>query len=97
MARSRCSAESPLSADAAQTTAMSAQGSPKTQSQRDAAANELLAIRDAILSDGRLTVCTQCAARRDLTEDDLLPGVRIAGAATFVDEILKDGAQALVY
>ena len=54
-------------------------------------------LRDAILSDGRLTVCTQCAARRDLTEDDLLPGVRIAGAATFVDEILKDGAQALVY
>lgn len=36
---------------AAQTTALSAQGSPKAQAQRDAAANELLAIRDAILSD----------------------------------------------
>ena len=36
---------------AAQTTALSAQGSPKAQAQRDAAANELLAIRDAVLSD----------------------------------------------
>jgi len=36
---------------AAQTAALSAQGAPKTQAQRDAAANELLAIRDALLSD----------------------------------------------
>lgn len=35
----------------AQTTAMAAQGSEKTQSERDAAANELLAIRDALMSD----------------------------------------------
>jgi predicted peroxiredoxin len=54
-------------------------------------------LRDAILSDGRLTVCTQCAARRDLTQEDLLPGVRIAGAATFVDEVLQTGVQALIY
>jgi predicted peroxiredoxin len=44
-----------------------------------------------------VTVCTQCAARRDLTVADLLPGVRLAGAATFVDEVLAEGAQALVY
>jgi predicted peroxiredoxin len=54
-------------------------------------------LRDAVLGGGRLTVCTQCAARRDLTQDDLLPGVRIAGSASFVDEVLQDGAHALVY
>jgi len=42
-------------------------------------------------------LCTQCAARRDITEKDLIEGVRIAGAATFVAEITADGAQALVY
>lgn len=52
---------------------------------------------DAVLAAGRVTVCTQCAARRELTEADLLPGVRIAGAAGFVEEVLADGAQALVY
>lgn len=54
-------------------------------------------LRDAVLADGRLTVCSQCAARRDLTEADLLPGTLIRGAAAFVEEILQDGAQALVY
>jgi predicted peroxiredoxin len=57
----------------------------------------LAELRDAVLAGGQLTVCTQCAARRDLTPDDLLPGVRIAGSASFVDEALRDGAQALVY
>ena len=40
---------------------------------------------------------TQCAARRGLTQADLLPGVRLAGAASFVAEALTDDAQALVY
>ena len=31
----------------------------------------LAELRDAVLAGGRLTVCTQCAARRDLGEDDL--------------------------
>jgi predicted peroxiredoxin len=57
----------------------------------------LAELRDAVLAAGTLTVCTQCAARRDLAQDDLLPGVRIAGSASFVDEVLRDGAQALVY
>jgi predicted peroxiredoxin len=57
-------------------------------------ASELLT---AVLSAGSVTVCTQCAARRSLTTADLLPGVRIAGAAAFVEESLADGAQALVY
>ncbi|GAB3144614.1 DsrE family protein [Micromonospora sonneratiae] len=50
-----------------------------------------------ILTSGRVTVCTQCAARREITESDLLPGVRIAGAAVFVEEAMADGVQALVY
>jgi len=54
-------------------------------------------LRDALIAEGRVTVCTQCAARRDLTEADLLPGVLIRGAAAFVEEVLQDGVQALVY
>ncbi|MDI5963645.1 DsrE family protein [Streptantibioticus silvisoli] len=52
---------------------------------------------DAILAGGTLTLCTQCAARREITGDDVLPGVRIAGAQVFVQEAMADGAQALVY
>jgi predicted peroxiredoxin len=54
-------------------------------------------LRDAVLAGGTVTVCTQCAARRGLTEADLLPGVVIKGSASFVEEILVDGVQALVY
>lgn len=54
-------------------------------------------LRDAVLTGGRLTLCTQCAARREIGADDLLPGVRIAGAQTFVEEALADDTQALVY
>lgn len=52
---------------------------------------------DVVLAAGRVTVCTQCAARRGITVDDVIDGVRIAGASTFVEEVLTDGAQALVY
>lgn len=54
-------------------------------------------LRDAVLAGGTLTLCTQCAARRGITERDVLPGVRLAGAAVFVEEVLGDGVQALVY
>ena len=57
----------------------------------------LAQLRDAVLQLGTLTVCTQCAQRRSITESQLIPGVRIAGSATFVDEILQPNAQALVY
>ena len=49
------------------------------------------------LSGGRLVVCTQCAARRDLTAADLVAGATIAGAASFVEAVLTEGVQALVY
>lgn len=52
---------------------------------------------EAVLSAGTVTVCTQCAARRDITQADVIDGVRIAGSALFTEEILRDGAQALVY
>ena len=52
---------------------------------------------NAVLAAGTVTLCTQCAARRDLAEGDLVPGIRVAGAAAFVEEALKDGTQALVY
>jgi predicted peroxiredoxin len=51
----------------------------------------------AVLSVGVVTVCSQCAARRDITPDDLISGIRIAGAATFVAEIMADDTQAIVY
>lgn len=52
---------------------------------------------DAILAAGSVTLCTQCAARRDIAEKDTLEGIRIAGAQVFVSEIMPDGVQALVY
>ena len=54
-------------------------------------------LRSVVLAGGTLTVCTQCAARRSLTAADLVPGVRVAGAASFVEEALGEGVQALVY
>lgn len=52
---------------------------------------------DAIRAGGRITLCTQCAARRGIEEKDVLDGVRIAGAQVFVSEIVGDDVQALVY
>jgi predicted peroxiredoxin len=51
----------------------------------------------AVLAAGTITVCSQCAARRDIAPDDVITGIRIAGAATFVAEIMADDTQALVY
>ncbi|MBS2962303.1 DsrE family protein [Actinocrinis puniceicyclus] len=51
----------------------------------------------AVLESGTVTLCSQCAARRDITEQDVRPGVRIAGAQLFVQEVLADDVQALVY
>ena len=57
----------------------------------------LSVLREAILASGTITVCAQCAARRSLTEADLVAGARIAGAAAFVEESLDPAATALVY
>ena len=60
-------------------------------------AAELAELRDAVLAAGSLTVCGQCAARRDLEIGDLVPGATVRGAAAFVEEVLAPGTQALVY
>lgn len=59
-----------------------------------APAQDLLETINAL---GRVVVCTQCAARRGLRQQDLRDGVVIAGAASFVEEVLVPGVQALVY
>lgn len=60
-------------------------------------ATPLTDLLDTVLAAGSVTVCAQCAARRSLSTEDLLPGVRIAGAPAFVEEVVADGVQALVY
>ena len=52
---------------------------------------------EVVRTGGQIVVCTQCAARRDLVIDDLLPSTVIAGAARFVEAALAEGAQALIY
>jgi predicted peroxiredoxin len=51
----------------------------------------------AVLAGGQVTLCTQCATRRNIGEADVLEGIRIAGAPVFVEESLAEGVQALVY
>ena len=60
-------------------------------------ASPLADLLAAVLAGGRVTVCTQCAVRRAITEADLLPGVRLAGSPSYVEEVLAADAQALVY
>jgi predicted peroxiredoxin len=52
---------------------------------------------EAILAGGSVTLCTQCAARRGIGPEDVLPGIRIAGAQSFVEAALHDDVQALIY
>lgn len=60
-------------------------------------AGSLAEARDLVLESGDLVVCAQCAARRGLTQDDLVPGARISGATAFAEAVLADDVQALVY
>ncbi len=52
---------------------------------------------DSVLAGGRVRLCTQCAARREIGPADVVPGIEIAGAASFVEAALADDVQALVY
>jgi predicted peroxiredoxin len=51
----------------------------------------------AIYAAGSVTVCTPCAIRRDLAEDDFREGTIMAGSAKFVELLSIDGAAGLVY
>lgn len=55
---------------------------------------DLLAV---VLTAGTVTACSQCVVRRGLTQEDFAPGVRIAGAGVFAEEILFPDVQAIVY
>ena len=68
-----------------------------TDGARAALARVGLEAKSAVLAGGQVTACTQCAARRGIGEGDVIDGIRIAGAAVFVEESLAEGAQALVY
>jgi predicted peroxiredoxin len=72
----------------------SAEGGPDLGLPHATPVADLLAL---VLEAGQVTLCTQCAARRGIGEADVQPGVRIAGAAVFVEEALREGTQALVY
>ena len=52
---------------------------------------------EAVRLSGSITVCTQCAARRELVVQDLVESATIQGAASFVEAALTDNVQALVY
>src|SRR5665647_2006963 len=60
-------------------------------------ATPLADLLEVVLGEGTVTLCTQCAARRGIAGDEMLPGIRIAGATVFVEETLRPDAQALVY
>ena len=60
-------------------------------------ATPLASLLESVIAGGQVTVCSQCAARRSIGPDDVVPGVRIAGAALFAEEILQPDVQALVY
>jgi predicted peroxiredoxin len=52
---------------------------------------------ESVRVGGSITVCTQCAARRELVVQDLVESATIQGAASFVEAALTDNVQALVY
>lgn len=60
-------------------------------------AASLADLRDSILQSGSITLCTQCAQRRGINGEDIIAGITIAGAASFLGEIMQEDTQALVY
>ena len=56
--------------------------------------HELLA---SLIENAHVTLCTQCAVRRGIVDGDQISGIRIAGSASFVEEIMREETQALVY
>jgi predicted peroxiredoxin len=54
-------------------------------------------LRDALLEGARVTVCGQCAARREISPEDLLEPATIRGSTAYVEEILRPDVQAIVY
>ncbi len=51
----------------------------------------------SLIDGAKVTLCTQCAVRRNIKDGDQIAGIQIAGSATFVEEITNESTQALVY
>src|SRR5262249_56782681 len=51
----------------------------------------------SIVAGGQVTLCTQCAARRDIGPGDVIDGIRIGGAAGCVAQGTPGAAPAPVY
>lgn len=52
---------------------------------------------EALYAGATVTVCTPCALRRGLAEEDFRAGTVMAGSAQFVERATAEGATALVY
>jgi predicted peroxiredoxin len=52
---------------------------------------------DAVIAGGRVFLCSQCAARRGIAAEATLPGIEIAGMAAFLEQVMAESTQALVY
>ncbi|MCE0539816.1 DsrE family protein [Kineosporia rhizophila] len=57
----------------------------------------LTELLEIVLEAGQVRVCTQAAARRSIDPADLIEGVTIAGAAAYLERILREGTRTLVY
>ncbi len=52
---------------------------------------------NALINDAHVTLCSQCAVRRNIKDGDQISGITIAGSTSFVEEIMREKTQALVY
>lgn len=53
-------------------------------------------ISSFVAGGGTILVCSPCAKKREITEDDLIPGATIVGGAKLV-EFLSDGSPCITY
>jgi predicted peroxiredoxin len=57
----------------------------------------LIDLLDAVIAGGRVFLCSQCAARRGIAQEAMLPGIEIAGMAAYLEQIMTEETQAVVY
>lgn len=50
-----------------------------------------------LVIEAQVTLCSQCAVRRNIKDGDQISGIVIAGSTSFVEEIMRAQTQALVY
>jgi predicted peroxiredoxin len=54
-------------------------------------------VLDLLLGVGSVTVAEQSALRRELRREDVIAGIRFAGASAYAEEVLAPETQALVF